>query len=466
MLAALPTAQLGAAALPARRPDRKPEVREIAAAAGLPVASRPESQDLCFLAGVGKRGFLAAPRRPRPSARGEIVDSGRPPAGRARRPPQLHGRPAPRDRHRRARAALRARHRRRRQHGSRSARPSELERARRGRSAAATLHRPAARVDAVKLRYRAAAAALLGSRDRAGGELARRARARDHAGPAPGPDGGASSPAISSSATARSPEHRSAVRGAAVRSPRLAFTAVNSDEIRETYLSFFEERGHLRRPSASLVPAPSDTSTLLTVAGMQPFKPYFLGRETPPGPRLTTSQRCFRTPDIEEVGSTKRHLTYFEMLGNFSFGDYFKARGDRLRLGAVDGPDGFGFDPGADLDHRLRRRRGARPRPRQEAIELWQAKGVPEERIVRLPRSENFWQAGPTGPCGPCSELYLDRGPEFGGPERPPRRRLRSLPRVLEPRLHGATSCTRTAALTELPAQEHRHRPRASSGWP
>jgi alanyl-tRNA synthetase len=187
---------------------------------------------------------------------------------------------------------------------------------------------------------------------------------------------------------------------------------VTSDEIRETYLSFFEERGHLRRPSASLVPAPNDTSTLLTVAGMQPFKPYFLGKEQPPASRLTSSQRCFRTPDIESVGSTKRHLTYFEMLGNFSFGDYFKA--DAIEFGWQLSTKGFGFDPekiwitvfGGDDELGLG--------PDTEAEELWREQGVPDERIVRLPRSENFWQAGPTGPCGPCSELYLDRGPDFG----------------------------------------------------
>ncbi len=187
---------------------------------------------------------------------------------------------------------------------------------------------------------------------------------------------------------------------------------MTSAEIRETYLAFFEAEGHKRMPSASLVPAPDDTSTLLNVAGMQPFKPYFLEREEPPAKRLTSCQRCFRTPDIEEVGNTKRHLTYFEMLGNFSFGDYFKR--EATRFGWELSTNGFGFDPdliwvtvfGGDEDLGLG--------PDTEAVELWRELGVPEERIVYLPRSENFWQAGATGPCGPCSEMYIDRGPEYG----------------------------------------------------
>jgi alanyl-tRNA synthetase len=188
---------------------------------------------------------------------------------------------------------------------------------------------------------------------------------------------------------------------------------MKSADIRETYLSFFEQRGHRRVPSASLIPPPDDKSTLLTVAGMQPFKAFFLGREQPPAARLTSSQTCFRTPDIEEVGKTLRHLTFFEMLGNFSFGDYFKE--DAIPFGWELSVDGLGLDPdliwitvfGGDEELGLG--------PDQEAIELWKSIGVPDERIVRLPRSENFWQAGPTGPCGPCSEMYLDRGLEFGG---------------------------------------------------
>jgi alanyl-tRNA synthetase len=187
---------------------------------------------------------------------------------------------------------------------------------------------------------------------------------------------------------------------------------MSSDQIRETYLSFFEQRDHLRRPSASLVPATFDASVLLTTAGMHPLKPYFLGQEQPPSQRMTSCQKCFRATDIDNVGNTHRHLTFFEMLGNFSIGDYFKQ-------GAIEfawelSTQGFGFKPddiwvtvfGGDEQLGL----GAD----EEAIELWKAIGVPRERIVECARSENFWQAGPTGPCGPCSELYLDRGLAFG----------------------------------------------------
>ncbi|HEY7255574.1 MAG TPA: alanine--tRNA ligase [Solirubrobacterales bacterium] len=193
---------------------------------------------------------------------------------------------------------------------------------------------------------------------------------------------------------------------------------MKAQEIRGTYLSFFEERGHRIVPSASLVPSVHDPSVLLTTAGMQPFKPYFLGREEPPAPRLADVQKCFRTTDIEEVGNTARHLTFFEMLGNWSFGDYFKA--ESIRWGWELSTEGFGMDPeriwvtvfGGDEELALG--------PDEEAIEVWRSVGVPEERIVLLGRADNFWQAGPTGPCGPCSELYLDRGEEFGGRDERP----------------------------------------------
>jgi alanyl-tRNA synthetase len=183
-------------------------------------------------------------------------------------------------------------------------------------------------------------------------------------------------------------------------------------EIRERFLSFFEERGHLRVPSASLVPPSYDPSVLLTTAGMQPFKPYFRGEEEPPSRRLTSCQKCFRTTDIENVGMTHRHLTFFEMLGNFSVGDYFKEGAVEFALELSTKGFGFEFDKiwisvfGGDDELGLG--------PDEEAIACWRAVGVPDERIVRLGRDDNFWQSGPTGPCGPCSELYLDRGPDFG----------------------------------------------------
>jgi alanyl-tRNA synthetase len=193
---------------------------------------------------------------------------------------------------------------------------------------------------------------------------------------------------------------------------------MKAQEIRRTYLSFFERRGHKVVPSASLVPSSHDPTVLLTTAGMQPFKPYFLGREKPPAPRLTDVQKCFRTTDIEEVGNTARHLTFFEMLGNWSFGDYFKE--ESIPWGWELSTEGFGMDPeriwvtvfGGDEELGLG--------PDDEAIAIWRRVGVPDERIVQLGRGDNFWQGGPTGPCGPCSELYLDRGPEFGDEDERP----------------------------------------------
>jgi alanyl-tRNA synthetase len=186
-------------------------------------------------------------------------------------------------------------------------------------------------------------------------------------------------------------------------------------EIREAFLGFFEERGHRRLEPAPLVPAAFDPSVLFTIAGMHPLKPYFLGHEDPPHNRLTSCQPCFRTPDIDIVGTTTRHLTFFEMLGNFSIGDYFKQGAVELAWQASLEVFGFNADDiwitvfEGDEELGLG--------PDEEAIEAWLAVGVPRERIVPCNRKENFWQSGPTGPCGPCSELYLDRGVAHGKPD-------------------------------------------------
>jgi alanyl-tRNA synthetase len=185
-----------------------------------------------------------------------------------------------------------------------------------------------------------------------------------------------------------------------------------SAEIREGFLSFFEEKGHMRRPSASLVPRADDRSTLLTTAGMQPQMPFFLGREAPPAPLTTTAQKCFRTPDIDEVGLDTFHLTFFEMLGNFSFGQYFKE-------GAIGYATEFIRDRlGLDWDRIWVSVHAGDPElklgPDEEAIRLWEAIGIPPERIVPLPSSENFWSVGGPGPCGPDSEIYWDWGAEAG----------------------------------------------------
>ncbi|NMB25391.1 MAG: alanine--tRNA ligase [Firmicutes bacterium] len=178
---------------------------------------------------------------------------------------------------------------------------------------------------------------------------------------------------------------------------------MSTHELRESFLQFFQSKGHKRLPSASLVPH-GDPSLLLTGAGMVPFKPYFLGKETPPAKRITTCQRCLRTADIENVGQTDRHGTFFEMLGNFSFGDYFKK--EAIRWAWEFSTEYLGLPPDLIwatiyLDD-------------DEAMQIWHEDiGVPLDRIVRLGREDNFWEIG-VGPCGPCSELYLDRGLEYG----------------------------------------------------
>jgi alanyl-tRNA synthetase len=185
-----------------------------------------------------------------------------------------------------------------------------------------------------------------------------------------------------------------------------------SAELRAGFRAFFESKGHKFRPSASLIPRADDRSTLLTTAGMQPLMPYFLGREQPPAPLLTTVQKSFRTPDIDEVGIDGYHLTFFEMLGNFSFGQYFKE-------GAIDLAWEFMFehmklDPekvwvsvfAGDAELGLGED--------EVALRKWEEIGQPAERLVLLPRSENFWSVGGPGPCGPDTEMYYDRGVEQG----------------------------------------------------
>src|SRR5437764_1890589 len=183
-------------------------------------------------------------------------------------------------------------------------------------------------------------------------------------------------------------------------------------EIREGFLTFFESKGHLRQPSASLIPRADDHSTLLTSAGMQPQMPFFLGREKPPAPLTTTAQKVFRTVDIDVVGLDTSHLTFFEMLGNFSFGQYFKEGAIEFATEFVQERLKLPWDRvwisvhAGDPELKLG--------PDQVAIDLWEKIGMPPERIVPLPSSENFWSVGGPGPCGPDSEIYWDWGEDAG----------------------------------------------------
>jgi alanyl-tRNA synthetase len=174
-------------------------------------------------------------------------------------------------------------------------------------------------------------------------------------------------------------------------------------EIREAFLAFFEQRGHKRVPSSSLVP--EDPTVLLTIAGMLPFKPVFLGQQQRPAPRATSSQKCIRTNDIENVGRTARHQTFFEMLGNFSFADYFKE--DAIKWAWQLSTEVFGLSANNLVVSVFRED--------DEAAEIWRSSvGVNPKRIIRMDEADNFWASGPTGPCGPCSEIYYDFKPELG----------------------------------------------------
>ena len=181
----------------------------------------------------------------------------------------------------------------------------------------------------------------------------------------------------------------------------MEWTSLN--DLREKYLSFFESKGHLRLGSFSLVPN-NDKSLLLINSGMAPMKKYFTGEVTPPSTRVTTCQKCIRTPDLERVGHTARHGTFFEMLGNFSFGDYFKNEAIpwawEFLTKTLEIPENLLWPSIYEED--------------DEAYAIWRdVIGVPEEHIVRLGKADNFWEHG-TGPCGPCSEIYFDRGEKYG----------------------------------------------------
>jgi alanyl-tRNA synthetase len=177
------------------------------------------------------------------------------------------------------------------------------------------------------------------------------------------------------------------------------------NELREMFLKFFETKGHLRLPSFSLVPQ-NDKSILLINAGMTPMKPWFKGEEEPPRRRVCTCQKCIRTGDIDNVGHTARHGTYFEMLGNFSFGDYFKHEAIAWSWEFLTSPEWVGLEadrlyPSVFQDD-------------DEAFDIWNKEiGIAKDRIFRFGKEDNFWEHG-AGPCGPCSEIYYDRGPEYG----------------------------------------------------
>ena len=177
------------------------------------------------------------------------------------------------------------------------------------------------------------------------------------------------------------------------------------NQLREMFLSFFESKGHLRLPSFSLIPQ-NDASLLLINSGMAPMKPYFKGEQEPPRRRVCTCQKCIRTGDIENIGKTARHGTYFEMLGNFSFGDYFKHEAIAWSWEFLTSPEWVGIDPD--------RLYPSIYLEDDEAFEIWNKEiGIPAERIFRFGKEDNFWEHG-AGPCGPCSEIYYDRGEKYG----------------------------------------------------
>jgi alanyl-tRNA synthetase len=190
---------------------------------------------------------------------------------------------------------------------------------------------------------------------------------------------------------------------ASPKSQPLTAPQMSGAEIRQAFLDFYADRGHAIKPSASLVP--EDPTVLLTIAGMLPFKPIFLGQRQADVPRATTSQKCIRTNDIENVGRTARHHTFFEMLGNFSFGDYFKEQA--IAWAWELSTEVFKLPPERLVVSVFRED--------DDAFAIWRDQiGIPPHRILRMDEADNFWASGPTGPCGPCSEIYYDFHPEKG----------------------------------------------------
>ena len=182
---------------------------------------------------------------------------------------------------------------------------------------------------------------------------------------------------------------------------------MRTSEIAKRFLDYFEQHDHLVVPSASLI-SPNPT-TLFTIAGMVPFIPYLMGEQTPPKHRMASNQKCVRTLDIDEVGKTTRHGTFFQMLGNFSFGDYFKEEAIHYAYELLTTPQdkgGYGFDPEKLWMTTFT--------DDEEARSMWKNEGVDPEHIQIMGMEDNFWTTGGPGPGGPCSEIYVDRGPKYG----------------------------------------------------